>query len=219
MPSVNEVMADINLRYRNTFTNAQKIVWFNEEQRELFDVLEIDSEPYAFVTVKDNNYYPFPAGFDFTKIKVVSIQMNNSSPDPTYREVPFKSNDDNVFAPFGPWYAIVSDTMYLNYPGGVPDGMNVYIYCDADPIEVTESTMNTSPNLPVKYQEILKLGVLKRIAGARKDIVMRNNFDTEYQEKISDVLWSRRTKEPEWVQPTSTQKFRNHNNGYITNGW
>lgn len=219
MAVTKDLLSDIDLRYRNTFTTPQKLVWINEEQRELFDVLEIDSQPYAFVTVENNNYYPFPDGFDFTKIKVVSMQMDASSPDPTFREVPFKRNDDNVFAPQGPWYAIVSNTMFLDYPGGVPDGMNVYIYCDADPTDVTEATINLEPGLPVKYQEILKLGVLKRIAGARKDIVMRNNFDMEYQEKIADVLWMRRAKEPEFVQPTSVQKFRNHSTGYIINGW
>ena len=219
MPSISNIVADINLRYRNTFTNSQKLVWLNEELIELFDVLDIDSPPYGFMTVKDNNYYPFPDGFDETKIKVVSMQINNSSPDSTFQEVPFKRTDDNVYAPNGPWYTIVSNTMYLDYPGGVTDNMTVYVYCDADPSTVTESTMDQECELPVKFQEILKLGVLKRIAGARKDIVMRNNFDAEYQEKITDVLWTRKLEEPEFIQPTSTQKFRSHSNGYIINGW
>ncbi|WP_421136156.1 hypothetical protein, partial [Staphylococcus warneri] len=203
MPSTQDIMNDINLRYRNTFTTAQKLVWLNEEQRELFDVLEIDSQPYAFVTVKGNNYYPFPEEFDFTKIKVVSMQINTSSPNPAFKELPFRRNDDDVFAPSGPWYTIVSNAMFLEYPGGVPDGMTVYIYCDADPANITESTIDYPPELPVKYHEILKLGVLKRIAGARKDIVMRNNYDMEYQEKITDVLWDKKLEEPEFIQPTS----------------
>lgn len=219
MSSISNLLADINLRYRNTFTIEQKLVWLNEEQRELFDVLELDSQPYTFMTVKDNNFYPFPDGFDVTKIKVVNMQLNTTSPDPSYKEVPFKSNDDNVYAPSGPWYTVVSDTMYLHHPGGVPDEMSVYIYCDADPTEMTTATMSQEPDLPLKYQEILKIGVLKRIAGARKDIVMRNNFDAEYQEKITDVLWARKLQEPQWVQPTSTQKFRDRSRGYIINGW
>ncbi|MCP1134330.1 hypothetical protein NKT34_13580 [Paenibacillus polysaccharolyticus] len=212
-------MSDINLRYRNAFTNAQKLVWFNEEQRELFDCLELNSPPYAFTTVDGINIYPFPDEFDTSKINVVSMQINTSSPSPTFVEVPSKYNDDNVFAPRGVWYTVVSNTMFLYYPNTMPGNMVVYVYCDASPTDVTEATMDLEPDLPTKYQEILKIGVLKRIAGARKDIVMRNNFDAEYQEKIADVLWARKLEEPEWAQPTSTQKFRSHNNGYIINGW
>ena len=208
MPSANEIMNDINLRYRNSFTTEQKLIWLNEEQRELFDVLEIDSPPYGFTTVSDNNYYPFPAGFDVTKIKVVSMQVNDSTDSPAFREIESKRNDDNVYATNGYWYTVVSDSMFINSPGDMPANRLVYIYCDADPTEVTLSTMNLPPDLPTKYHEILKFGVLKRIAGARKDAVMQSNYDASYQEKIVDVLWERKQKDPEFVQPTSTQKFR-----------
>lgn len=219
MATVSEILADVNLRYRNSYTNVQKLVWLNEEQRELFDVLEIDSEPYAFTTVADTNFYPFPAGLDFTKIKVVNMQMQDESPDPVFQEVPMKRNDDNVYVNNCPWYTIINDAMYLWYPGDMPDGMAVYIYLDADPTDVTEATLSSAPDLPTKYQELLKLGVLKRMASARKDIVMHNNYDAEYQEKISDVLWTRKLKEPEFVQPTSSMTFRNHSRGYVINGW
>jgi hypothetical protein len=191
----------------------------NEEQRELFDVLEIDSPPYAFTTVLDNNYYPFPAGLDFTKIKVVNIQIADSSPEPTFQEVPMKRNDDNVFAEYKPWYTIISDAMFLYYPGGVPDALPVYIYLDADPTDITEATLSSSPDTPTKYQEILKFGVLKRMAMARKDVVMANNYDASYQEKITEVLWERRLKEPEFVQPTNPKAFVSHSNRYVINGW
>ncbi|MBY9081196.1 hypothetical protein KIH86_23905 [Paenibacillus sp. HN-1] len=217
MASYQDILNDVNLRYRNTFSNAQKIVWMNEELRELFDVLEIDSPPYAFTTVLDNNYYPFPDGLDFTKIKVVNMEIDETSPEPTFQEVPMKRNDDNVFSGNAPWYTIVSNAMFLYYPGGVPDGMAVYIYLDSEPIEVTESILSSTPDLPTKYHEILKFGILKRMASARKDVVMKNNYEADYQEKIADVLWSRRIKEPEFTQPTSPTTFRNHSR--VINGW
>jgi hypothetical protein len=201
MATSQQIITDIDLRYRNTFTTAQKLVWFNEEQRELFDILEIDSPPYAFQTVTGQNYYPFPVDFDVTKIKVVNYQIDDTA-DPNYIEVEPRRNDDNQYATYGrPWYTIVSDSMYLYIPDTVPDARNVYVYCDADPAEVMTSSLSSAPDLPTKYQEILKLGVLKRIAGARKDILMRNNYDMEYQEKLSDVLLSRKLKESEWIQP------------------
>lgn len=201
MATVTQILADIDLRYRNTFTQAQKLVWLNEEQRELFDILELDSPPYTFETVADENFYPFPDGFDITKIKVVTYQ-NNDADDPDYIEIPFKRNDDNQYGSYNyPWYTVTSDAMYLYVPDEVPADRNVYVYCDSDPTEVTTSNVSSAPDLPTRYQEILKLGILKRIAGARKDIQMRNNYDMEYQQKIEDVMWLKRLKEPEWISP------------------
>ncbi len=195
-----QIIDDIDLRYRNTYTTSQKLVWFNEEQRELFDVLELDSAPYNFLTVADENFYAFPSDFDVTKIKVVTYQ-NDSTTDPNYIEIPFKRNDDNQYGNSDVWWTIASDAFYLNVNDTVPANRLVYIYLDSSPDEVTTSNLSSVPDLPTKYQEILKLGVLKRIAGVRKDIQMRNNYDVEYQEKIVEVLWQRKLKEPEYTTP------------------
>lgn len=201
MATSQAILDDINLRYRNTFTTSQKLAWFNEEQRELFDILELDSAPYAFTTVADENFYPFPDQFDVTKIKVVTMQIDDSA-TPNYIELPNKRNDDRQYAAYGcPWWAVVSDAFYLSFEDALPADRTIYIYCDSDPVEVTTANLSAAPDLPTKYQEILKFGVLKRIALARKDIDMHNAYDITYQEKISDVLLGRKLKEPEWTQP------------------
>lgn len=207
MPSAQEILNDVNLRYRNTFTTSQKLVWFNEEQRELFDILEIDSPPYAFTTVEGENFYPFPDQFDTTKIKTASIQIND---DDNFVPLPFKRNDDNEYASYGElWYTITSDAMYI-YAGQVtPADRTIYIYLDSDPTEVTTLNINETIDLPTKYQEILKLGILKRIAGARKDISLRNSYDAEYQEKVSDLMWQRKMKEPEFSSAVDMMPQRN----------
>lgn len=214
MASANDIMSDVNLRYRNTFTLAQKLVWLNEEKRELFDVLEIESPPYAFKTVKGIELYPFPAGFDVTKIRTVTYQTNNGS---TYREVPALSNDDNQFtAQWDTWYSIVAGNMLLNVPGGPEEGRNVYIYTSSDSENVTEATASNPLDLPIKYQEILKFGVLERIAEARKDIVMKNNYAIEKEQKISDLMWSRKAQEPEWSTAQDVMPIRP---SQVSNGW
>lgn len=199
MPTAQQILNDIDLRYRNTFSVAQKLVWMNEEQRELFDVLEIDSPPYAFKTVEGVNFYPLPDDFDVTKIKTVTYQVSDD--DPEWRELPFYRNDDRQFATNGPWYTVVSDAFYLHVPDGVPDNRLVYIYYDKDPTEVTEDNLDHPVDLPAKYHELLKLGVLKRIAAARKDVLMYNNYNADYEQKLADILWLRKMKEPEWNQP------------------
>jgi hypothetical protein len=201
LASSQAILTDVDLRYRNTFTTSQKLVWFNEEQVELFDVLEIDSPPYTFATVLDENFYPFPDGFDITKIKVVTYQADDTS-EPEYVEVPSARNDNNQVVPYTKaWYTITSNAMYFYDGETVPADRNVYVYCDADPTEVTTVNIGSSPDLPTRYQEILKLGILKRISMARKDVLMHNNYDASYQEKIMDAMWLKWLKEPEWISP------------------
>lgn len=200
MATTQSILKDIDLRYRNSFLTEQKLVWLNEEQRELFEILELDSPPYTFTTVAGENYYPFPDQFDTTQIKTVTFQINDAN-FPAYVELPFLRNDDKQYVIDRPWYSIVSNAFYLHVPDVVPDNRHVYIYTDSDPTEVTSDNLNVEPDLPTKYQEILKLGILKRICQARKDIPMQNNYDISYQEKITDVLWERKLKEPEFIQP------------------
>lgn len=199
MPTVRNILDDVNLRYRNTFQDAQKIVWLNEEQRELFGILEIDSAPIIFTTVQGNNLYPFPDQFDVTGIKVATYQMNDSGS--SFSELPYLRNDDRQEGLSIPWYTIVSNKMYLSVPGGVPGGRKVYIYSDAAPRELTAADIDSIPDLPTKYQELLKLGILERICAARKDIVMKNNYSSEKEMKIQDMVWNMKMKEPEFMGP------------------
>jgi len=198
MATIQQILNDVDLRYRNTFTVDQKLVWYNEEVRELFEILEIDSEPYAFVTVEGENFYPFPPDFDVQKIKTVTFQIDGSH-DPKWEQIDFYRNDDTIVPSLKPWWTIISDTFYLHVHPQVPGDRTVYIYCDKEPKEVT-SVADTS-EIPKKYQEILKLGILKRIAMARKDVTMYNNYSGDYEQKIADILWEKKMKEPEWTTP------------------
>jgi hypothetical protein len=101
-----------------------------------------------------------------------------------------------------PFYSIISNAMFLYVPDSVPADRVVYIYTDSDPTDVTLATLGASPSLPTKFQEVLKLGVLKRIAMARKDVVMKSNYEADYDQKISEILWARKLAEPEWMQPS-----------------
>jgi hypothetical protein len=210
-----QILDDINLRYRNSFTVDQVLVWFNEEQRELFDILELDSPPYTFQTVADENFYPFPDGFEVDKIKTVTFQINDIT-NPDYVEVPFKRNDDDQYGELAVWYTIVSDSFFLYVPDKVPDGRVVYIYTDRDPAEVTTANLSSTPDLPLRYQELLKLGVLKRIAMARKDVTFYQNYSSTYEQKIADIIWNRKAAEPDWDSVTDEMPRAGNPYGYYS---
>lgn len=197
MPTYTDLLNDIKLRYRHTFTDAQVLVWLNEELRELYDILEIDSPPFTFQTMWQENFYSFPANFDLTRIKTMTYQVNDGD---GFIEIHPSRSDDYQYADSSEyWYSLVAGgKLYLNIPGGVVDNRTVFIYCDAFPDEVTTATISNTVDLPIQYQEILKLGVLERISAARKDGVMKNNFTADKEDKISNILWQRKMREPEW---------------------
>jgi hypothetical protein len=196
MPSRQQIIDDVNLRYRNTFTTTQKLTWINDYEQTLFEIFEIDAPPYNFTMVADTNYYPIPEEVDIEKIKVISIEIN----DGTYDELPFKRNDDKQYVSESEyWYTIISDTFYINVPGGAVEGRNVYIYHDKKPTEWTSSNLSSEPDTPSKFQEILKLHLLEMIAGARKDVEMKNNYLNDKEKMIDDYVYQMKMSEPEFI--------------------
>jgi hypothetical protein len=206
MSTRQQMLDDVNLRYRNTFTTAQVLVWANEEERELFEIIEQDSVPYSFELVEDQYFYPIPDGVEVNKIKTITIQTNNSTTDPSFVQLPFKRNDDNTYADESDyWYTIVEDNFYINIPGGptaTAARRDVYIYLDSEATEWTTSNLGTEPSTPKKYLEIIKLGLLMRIAQARKDTDFYSNYAALREAKLDDIVWNMKLNEPEWVSPT-----------------
>lgn len=201
MASIQQLLDDIKLRYRHTFTNAQVLVWMNEEQRDLFEILQIDSPPYSFTLVASTYFYPIPTDIEIDKIKTISIQINDDT-TPDFTGLPFKRNDDGQEVSIAEyWYTIVDGNFYINVPGGPVANRKVYVYFDKSPAEISTANLAIEPSTPAKYQEILKLGTLERIAAARKDIGMKNNYASDKEQKILDATWHMKTNEPEFISP------------------
>ncbi|OPG91343.1 hypothetical protein B2I21_35175 [Chryseobacterium mucoviscidosis] len=214
-----ELLADINLRYRNTFTEAQKLVWMNDEQNDIFQSFKIERDPVPVPLVTGSKLYLRPPEIKYIEqVRAATMQLNTSGNDPAFVDLPFRRNNNDVGTNHEPWYTFLgSDKMYINVPNSEMTDCIAYFFIDGYATPITAGTSVLS--VPDKYMEIMKYGVLRRIAEARKDIVMVNNYTGSRDEIIDNMLWSEVASEPEWVQPTSTQKFRSHSNGYIINGW
>lgn len=199
MSTIQQILDDVNLRYRNTFTTDQKLVWMNEEQRELFEILELDSVPFSFPTAAGSYLYPIPLGVEKDRIKVMTIQTNDSATNPTFVELPWVENDNHQFAyQWNYWFTILENNFYINFPAPPVNNRLIYIYLDQQPEAMTSSNLGVEPSVPVRYQELLKIGLLKRIASARKDTLNRNNYDADYQEKISNMQEKMALQVPEF---------------------
>ena len=204
MATITQLMADIDIRYRNVFSLAAKVVWMNEAQYDLYEDLEIDSAPFNFTTLADTYFYAL-GDINIDRIKVVNIEMTDVSPS-YFAQVPFIPNLPNQYANSAElWYSIVENNMYLNVPSGPITGRNVYIYLDNASTVINYLDPDVEPSTPKRYQELLKLGTLMRIAQARRDVDMQNAFDASYQEKIIDVQWRMKMFVPEWQVPVDTK--------------
>lgn len=211
MATIQGLLDDINLRYRNTFTTDQKLVWMNEEQRELFETLELDSVPFSFPTVASQYLYPIPDGVEKDRIKVITYQVN----DTDFTEVPFMENDNRQFVYQNSlFYTILEDNFYFNIPMVPIDDRIIYIYLDSQPEDISSTALSVEPAVPKRYQELLKLGTLKRIASARKDVIMYNNYETDYQTKLLDLEVKMALQVPEYHKPIDMLPRKNrHRNG------
>jgi hypothetical protein len=192
----------------------------NDEQNEIFNLFKIDIGPVNFPLIADVQFYPVPSVIDdVDQIRTATIQINDASEFPEFEQLDYIRDgnsvrvDDNAY-----WYTIVGESLYINIPGGAVTDRQVYFYLDGSAEEITSGSSTVS--VPRKYLEILKLGTLKRIAAARKDIQMRNNYEAERMQIIDDMLWTAQISEPEFVSPADvlprSGRYRRGSVAYIT---
>lgn len=201
MTTATTLLTDIDLRYRNTFTAVQKCVWMNDEQNEIFNLFKLDIGAVNFPLVSTVQFYAIPSVIDdIDQIRTATIQINDDATFPEFVQLNYVRDGNSVRADENAyWYSIIGDSLYINIPGGAVTNRQVYFYLDGAAEDITSGTSTVS--VPRKYLEILKLGTLKRIAAARKDINMRNNYENERMQIIDDMLWTATLSEPEFTSP------------------
>lgn len=219
MTTATTLLVDINLRYRNTFTEIQKCVWMNDEQNEIFNMFKLDIGTVNFPLVANVQFYGIPIAIeDVDQIRTATIQINDDATFPEFTQLDYVRDGNSVRADVNAyWYTIIGDSLYINVPGGAVADRQVYFYLDGASEAITAGTSTVS--VPRKYLEILKLGTLKRIAGARKDIQMRNSYEAERMQIIDDMLWTATLSEPEWTSPADLLPRAGRNRQYERAVW
>lgn len=213
------LLTDIDLRYRNTFTAAQKCVWMNDEQNEISNLFKLDIGAVNFPLVAAVQFYPVPAVIeDVDQIRTATIQINDDPTFPEFVQLNYVRDGNSVRADVNAcWYTIIADSLFINIPGGAVTDRQVYFYLDGAAEPITTGSSNVS--IPRKYLEILKLGTLKRIAAARKDVMMRNAYEAERLQIIDDMLWTAQMSEPEFTSPADVMPRTGRNRQYNRAVW
>lgn len=217
MPTVQQLLDDINLRYKNSLTTAQKIYWMNRVQKEIFQEAPHEAPPYYFTTVDRQSFYPLPSDCDPDDIIKVTIETKPGSNeyDPlTYKEF----SSDEIVSAQDKFYTTYDRNIYINpQPTTETAGRKVYIYYNKKPAELSETNLSASPDLQEAYQDLLVYGTIISIAEANEDVAMVNNYVGKYNALLRKLQLEKLHKMPKYpstknVLPrriSMSQKYKN----------
>lgn len=183
MPTLQQLLTDIDLRMPNSFTQANKIDWLNEVQREVFRELGIQ-DILEFDTVANMPFYDLTdlaQNIEFEMIK--SLTVDNTNYDPA---------DLNQEAKYNIFYKVLdynnSETPKIGiYPTPTKSDLKIRIFYERRPTLLTASALTAVPDLKEDYQSILKYGVWIIIAESMDDITKANNYTLKYNAELKRI--------------------------------
>lgn len=180
MSTVQALLDDINLRYRNTFTTDQLVKWMDMVQRQIFQDVKHEAPPYNFTTLSGVQSYGLPNDCDPMGVKVISIETKTGSGK--YNPLDFiRFGSNELVSDRQEFYTIVTGGLFLSpAPTDQTAGRNVFVYYNKRPAAISSSDLMMIPDLNEDYHELLVWGTLERIAAARKDSDSKTNYANEF---------------------------------------
>lgn len=167
-----ELKTDIDTRYPNAFTDAQKVVWINEGISVLStDIGEIDT--WIGETTADTALYALQDDMRFENIKSVIID------DVVY--IAAGQNDSLV----RPSYMLATEGYIAIYPEPATTGLEFSITYQVQPPDVSDDT--DTIDLRTNYIPALKYYVLRIMAEVNDDIAKANNFGDSYNAELMRI--------------------------------
>lgn len=209
MPTITELLTDIDLRYRNSFTTDQKVKWMNIVQVQIFQKVRHEAEPFYFTTVATQAFYPLPSDCDFKGVKQVAIETKASSGE--YRPLEYVSVESTErFSEKDYFYSIQGESnLFLNpIPTSTDEGKRVYIYYNKKPAELSSSNTSATPDLEENFHELLVLGTLERIAMSRGEYEDKNNFANDFNLLLREYVNQYKLMQPEYYKTKDTMPYR-----------
>jgi len=211
MPTVQQILDDIDSRYRNTFTDAQKVDWMNTVQKQIFQFVPHEATPYTFTTVADTSFYALPSDCEPQNINHITIERKAGAED--FKELEYKDqsavvNDTQEF------YTILNNMIYINpKPTSTTEGKDVYLYYDKKPTALSTTSLGATPDLEENFHELLVFGVLERVCAARKDSAMKSNYANDFEFLFNRYQDIYKNTYPEYlvtkdVLPKRTSRYR-----------
>jgi len=184
MPTVNQILTQVQTQFPNSFSNTEQLNWGNEALRKLWKWMNAD-DIYTFSLIADQKTYSLPTdGLAIDKISVIEIATDSTLEDwqSHYFRGLLNEFDANKY-----FYDAYNGIFGL-YPvpiASITDGGKIF-YGPKFTL-MSDSDLTATPRVNEDHHGIIVDYICMKAAGAGKHpyIGARNNFAKAYNDGIS----------------------------------
>jgi hypothetical protein len=167
------IIDEADIRVPNAFPDDQKVDWLNEVNYEFFDVVKMPKST-SVATDGTTNQFTIPTDVREKNIRKVVVGSNY------YRSIVY----EDITAAFN-YYTIDEVNNKITFTPKPPAGAAVIVYDRMGVTPFVSTTLTAIPDAPTEYHWIYVLGLATRIAKAMNDVVLANNYDSDYKGNLS----------------------------------
>ena len=210
MPTVVQILADIDVRLPNSFTEAQKLAFCNDIQRKLYPYIDYE-QTYDFVA-SSSMEYSLSTNIRIDKIKAVYIADSTLATSTTvWQEHEYVGAGNTLegyqyYVPNIEHYNTTAVNTIGLYPNSTEERYGRIYYNSLLPALTT----TTTPSFNEEWHDIIKFGVMEIIAksGNNPDIELANNYHREYRDMLREIKKATATKK--WKRPRYKWNYAEH---------
>lgn len=195
MPTVSEIIRNVDELVSNDVPEATKIRWINQAQWDIFR--ELSQQTVDVVeTTAGISYYNLPDGCIFELIDSVVLVETHPDGEKVTTRLPYRQSYETAS---GLFYYRLGKMMGL-YPTPTKDGLEITITFKKRPTKLTVDDLDKEPELMEDFHDMLELSCIIKIYKAREDVEMANNYQMEYNGRMLELQEDMILREPEYAR-------------------
>lgn len=192
-----EILDDADGRITNISLRHEKIRWLNQIQRKVFRTINIPSSA-NIKTVDGQKLYALATDFPTDRIYRLTVDSV---------EYPYRRLDQATVAYF---YYILLTQLGLE-PAPSEDDLDIWIFYNKRPVDLCDNLTDAqidaltdvalqavTPELPVDYHELYVFALCEKIAKAKEDVTLANNYVSDYNKLLTDMTLQLMNQQPEY---------------------
>lgn len=174
MPTVTELISDIDERVPNLTSLSRKIDWMNKVQNQLHRLVPNQST-LEIVSVANVSHYNLSEGCNLKNI--LSVVVGN-------KHYPYKRYYSSGMGAY--CYAAPDNKLGI-FPTPEQTDIPITIIYNKPPTPLSDQDLSYIPDLLEDYHELLVYGVIIRIAKVNEDVDLANAYTADFEELLMEM--------------------------------